>query len=99
MICIERRDQHSAAAVTVRHYPGRHGRASALLARTERGWSVKDRALQGCFVSAVTALEDGTLFAVTRGVGIARSDDGGFRWTWVNEGLSHHEFWLPGPAV
>ena len=65
----------------------------ALLAHTERGWSVKDRALQGCFVSAVTALEDGTLFAATRGVGIARSDDGGFRWTWVNEGLSHHEFW------
>ena len=65
----------------------------ALLARTERGWSVKDRALQGCFVSAATVLEDGTLFAATRGVGIARSDDGGFRWTWVNEGLSHHEFW------
>jgi photosystem II stability/assembly factor-like uncharacterized protein len=65
----------------------------ALLARTERGWPVKHRALQGCFVSAVTALEDGTLFAATRGVGIARSDDGGFTWTWVNEGLSHHEFW------
>jgi len=65
----------------------------ALLARTDRGWSVKHRALQGCFVSAVTALEDGTLFAATRGVGIARSEDGGITWKWINEGLAHHEFW------
>jgi photosystem II stability/assembly factor-like uncharacterized protein len=65
----------------------------ALLARGERGWSARHRALQGVFVSAVTALDDGTLFAATRGVGIARSDDGGFKWSWVNEELSHHEFW------
>jgi photosystem II stability/assembly factor-like uncharacterized protein len=65
----------------------------ALLAKTERGWTVKHRALQGVFVSAVTALNDGTLFAATRGVGIARSDDGGMCWTWVNDGLAHHEFW------
>jgi hypothetical protein len=54
---------------------------------------VKHRALQGVFVSAVTALEDGTLFAATRGVGVARSEDGGIKWTWMNEGLAHHEFW------
>lgn len=24
---------------------------------------------------------------------MARSDDGGFKWTWVNNGLAHHEFW------
>ena len=65
----------------------------ALLAKSERGWTVKHRALQGVFVSGVTALDDGTLFASTRGVGMARSDDGGFKWTWVNEGLAHHEFW------
>ena len=65
----------------------------ALLERGERGWTVKHRALQGVFVSAVTALEDGTLFAATRGVGIARSTDGGMKWTWINEGLAHHEFW------
>lgn len=64
-----------------------------LLARTERGWVVKHRALQGVFVSGVTAMEDGTLFASTRGVGMARSDDGGITWTWVNTGLAHHEFW------
>jgi photosystem II stability/assembly factor-like uncharacterized protein len=65
----------------------------ALLGRTGRGWVVRHRALQGVFVSGVTALADGTLFASTRGVGIARSDDGGFKWTWVNDGLAHHEFW------
>ena len=59
----------------------------------ERGWTVKHRALQGVFVSGVTALEDGTLFASTRGVGMARSDDGGMKWSWVNDGLAHHEFW------
>jgi len=65
----------------------------ALLGRTDRGWAVKHRALQGVFVSGVTALDDGTLFASTRGVGMARSDNGGLKWTWVNDGLAHHEFW------
>lgn len=64
-----------------------------LLARSERGWVVKHRALQGIFVSGVTAMEDGTLFASTRGVGMARSEDGGINWKWVNVGLAHHEFW------
>jgi photosystem II stability/assembly factor-like uncharacterized protein len=65
----------------------------ALLRKSERGWAVAHRALQGVFVSGVTALEDGTLFASTRGVGVARSEDGGLKWQWVNEGLAHHEFW------
>jgi hypothetical protein len=65
----------------------------ALLAKSERGWTLKQRALQGVFVSGVTALEDGTLFASTRGVGMARSDDGGMKWRWVNDGLAHYEFW------
>ena len=65
----------------------------ALLAKGERGWTMKHRALQGVFVSGVTALKDGTLFASTRGVGMARSDDGGFKWRWVNNGLAHHKFW------
>ena len=65
----------------------------ALLAKGERGWTVKHRALQGVFVSGVTALDDGTLFASTRGVGMARSEDGGIKWNWVNDGLAHHEFW------
>jgi photosystem II stability/assembly factor-like uncharacterized protein len=65
----------------------------ALAQKSARGFTVKHRALQGVFVSGVTALADGTLFASTRGVGMARSDDGGIRWSWVNGGLAHHEFW------
>src|ERR1700704_4483835 len=64
----------------------------ALLAKSEPGWTVKHRAMQGVFVSGVTALDDGTLFASTRGVGMARSDDGGFKWTWINDGLAHQGF-------
>src|ERR1700685_1899273 len=67
--------------------------AISLLQKSARGWTTKHRALQGVFVSGVTALEDGTLFASTRGVGIARSEDGGLTWKWVNDGLAHHEFW------
>ncbi|MGB6537690.1 MAG: hypothetical protein WBF58_17205 [Xanthobacteraceae bacterium] len=65
----------------------------AILARSARGWTVKHRALQGVFISGLTASDDGTLFASTRGVGMARSDDSGVHWTWVNDGLAHHEFW------
>src|ERR1700728_5464793 len=65
----------------------------AVLGKSERGWTLKHRALQGVFVSGVPALEDGTLFASTRGAGMARSDDGGMKWSWINDGLAHHEFW------
>jgi hypothetical protein len=65
----------------------------ALVAKSARGWTVTHRALQGVFVSGLTATEDGTLFASTRGVGMARSEDGGIKWSWVNDGLAHHEFW------
>ena len=44
----------------------------AVLARSGEGWAIKHRALAGCFVSAVTALDDGTLFAATHGVGVAQ---------------------------
>ena len=52
----------------------------AILQRSEKGWDVVHRALAGCFVSAVTAAADGTLFAATHGVGVARSRDGGRTW-------------------
>jgi len=65
----------------------------AILARSDKSWTVAHRALPGVFVSAVTALDDGTLFAATRGIGMARSDDGGRTWTWANNGLAHYEFW------
>jgi hypothetical protein len=65
----------------------------AVLDRTAQGWTVAHRALTGCFVSAVTALDDGTLFAATHGVGAARSRDGGITWTWINEGIDHFDLW------
>jgi photosystem II stability/assembly factor-like uncharacterized protein len=64
-----------------------------VLKREGQGWVVRHRGLSGCFVSALTALDDGTLFAATHGVGVARSDDGGATWNWVNRGLAHFDFW------
>ena len=65
----------------------------ALLKRGETGWAVAHKALAGCFVSAVTAADDGTLYAATHGVGVARSRDGGMTWQWVNRGLDRHDLW------
>jgi photosystem II stability/assembly factor-like uncharacterized protein len=65
-----------------------------ILQRTDKGeWVQTHRALQGCFVSALTAREDGVLFAATHGVGIARSDDNGQTWRWINNGLGHFDLW------
>ena len=64
-----------------------------VLERAAQGWKVTHRALGGCFVSAVTALEDGTLFAATHGVGVARSEDGGHSWTWTNDGIDRFDLW------
>jgi photosystem II stability/assembly factor-like uncharacterized protein len=60
----------------------------------ERRWIPKGRGLEGCFVSALTRLEDGTLFAGTHGLGVARSDDGGLTWKLANAGLSHFDVWV-----
>ncbi len=65
----------------------------ALLERTAGSWTVKHRALVGCSVSAVTALDDGTLFAATHGVGVARSEDGGITWSWANDGIDCFDLW------
>ena len=65
----------------------------ALLKRGEAGWEIAHRALAGCSVTAVTAAEDGTLFATTHGIGVARSTDGGLSWTWCNTGLAHFDLW------
>ena len=64
-----------------------------LLERGPQFWTIKHRALGGCSVSAVTASEDGALFAATHGFGVARSEDGGYSWTWVLDGLDHMDFW------
>jgi photosystem II stability/assembly factor-like uncharacterized protein len=65
----------------------------AVLVRSESGWALAHRGLAGCFVSAVTASEDGTLFAATHGVGVARSRDAGKTWEWVNKGIDRHDLW------
>ena len=59
----------------------------------QHAWKIKHRALGGCSVSAVTASEDGTLFAATHGFGAARSEDGGLTWTWILDGLDHMDLW------
>src|SRR5262245_15654964 len=64
-----------------------------LLSQSGKSWTVSHRALEGIFVSALTLSDAGTLFAATRGVGVARSVDGGITWTWANDGLSHFDFW------
>ena len=65
----------------------------AMLRRAGGGWELSRRALAGCFVSALTAAADGTLFAATHGVGVARSRDSGTTWEWVNAGLDRHDLW------
>ena len=41
----------------------------------------------------MTSLEDGTLFAATHGVGVARSEDGGKTWAWTNDGIDRFDLW------
>ncbi len=65
----------------------------ALLRRSGGGWVVAAKALQGCFISAVTATPNGTLFAASHGVGVARSRDGGVSWDWCNTGIEHLDLW------
>ena len=57
------------------------------------GWRIKHKALGGCSVGAVTAADDGALYAATHGFGPARSDDGGKTWTWVLNGIDHLDLW------
>ena len=65
----------------------------AVLARSDTGWDVRHRALAGCHVAAVTAAADGTLFAATHGIGVARSRDRGTSWEWTNTGIAHFDLW------
>ena len=65
----------------------------AVLVRAEGRWTLSHRGLAGCSVSAVTAAADGTLFAATHGVGVARSRDRGATWQWVNKGIDRHDLW------
>ena len=56
-------------------------------------WRVSHHALAGCFVAALTRAPGGALFAATHGVGMARSDDQGRTWRWINNGISQFDLW------
>jgi photosystem II stability/assembly factor-like uncharacterized protein len=64
-----------------------------ILERSGGQWKLRHHGLRGCNFSAVTETRDGTLFAASHGVGVARSTDGGESWTWVNKGLDHIDLW------
>jgi photosystem II stability/assembly factor-like uncharacterized protein len=65
-----------------------------LLEREDDGsWRVAHHALAGCFVAALTRASDGTLFAATHGIGMARSDDNGRNWRWINNGITQFDLW------
>jgi photosystem II stability/assembly factor-like uncharacterized protein len=56
-------------------------------------WRIAHHALAGCFVAALTRAPGGALYAATHGVGIARSDDNGRTWRWINEGITQFDLW------
>lgn len=55
-------------------------------------WSIVGRGLEGCNVSALT-VDDRGVIAATHGVGLARSDDGGKSWRWINQGITQFDVW------
>jgi photosystem II stability/assembly factor-like uncharacterized protein len=56
-------------------------------------WRTAHHALAGCFVAALTRAPGGALFAATHGVGMARSDDEGRTWRWINNGITQFDLW------
>ncbi len=66
-----------------------------LLKRGDDGeWSPQKKALPGTFVSALARTADGGLIAGTHHFGVARSDDGGATWRWINAGLDQFDIWV-----
>lgn len=63
------------------------------LERQGEEWRIGVHALRGCPVSALSRAANGTIYAATRGTGIARSDDDGRTWRWINTGLTDFDFW------
>ena len=70
------------------------GTVDGLVALQRDGvWREAFRALRGCSISALTRAADGSLYAATHGVGVARSRDDGRTWTWINDGLTSLDLW------
>ncbi|MGH6925756.1 MAG: WD40/YVTN/BNR-like repeat-containing protein [Propylenella sp.] len=57
-------------------------------------WSLFRRGLAGTFVSALARAADGALVAGTHHFGVARSDDGGMSWRWINAGIDQFDIWV-----
>lgn len=57
-------------------------------------WSLRHKALAGTFVSALAETADGGLIAGTHHFGVARSDDAGGSWRWINSGLDQFDIWV-----
>ena len=71
----------------------------ALLRREGGRWQVAHTALRGCFVSGLTQARNGTIFAATHGIGVARSRDGGMSWEWCNKGIEDYDLWSAKAGV
>ncbi len=67
---------------------------SVFLRHTDGEWRLRNRALEGTFVSSLTLLQDGTLVAGTHGLGLARSTDGGRSWSLANRGMTVYDVWV-----
>ena len=66
-----------------------------VLARDAAGdWGLEARALEGTFVSSLTRTSDGAVIAGTHHFGVARSDDDGISWRWINNGLTQFDVWV-----
>ncbi len=65
----------------------------AVLHKEKGRWKVVRKGLRGCYISALTATPNGTVFAASHGIGVARSRDGGTSWEWCNRGLAHYDLW------
>lgn len=67
---------------------------SAFVRAADGEWQLRNRGLEGTFVSSLTLLEDGTVVAGTHGLGLARSDDGGLTWNLINRGMTVYDIWV-----
>lgn len=57
-------------------------------------FSLERKEFAGTFVSALARTRDGALIAATHGFGLARSEDEGKTWRWINRGLSQFDVWV-----
>lgn len=57
-------------------------------------WSLLHKGLAGTFVGALACTAAGALIAGTHHCGVARSDDGGVSWRFINSGIDQLDVWV-----